>query len=388
MSTQDPSENTGQEETAPKKKISVLGNLKNFYTSPETRINALLLTSLAVAMVAYGAYDLWGKSTQKVMSSPGSAQRVKNLPGGNKGGAIYNQNLAQLNAKRAQQAAQHHQSYVPTMGALHSAAPVAPVQSVVPKVPAPAPAPVQPAAAPKPTAYQKTMDKDAQLELMRFIDEPVPTPLTTSLRVLNNGVGTLQGRGVPVPGSNKSMSGVAKGPVLAQPGHISFGELLTAMNSNEPGPVEAEIVSGRFQGAKLLGQFKREKDRLVIQFNEMTWNHQSYAISAYAIDAKTARTYVATSVNHHTLVRWGSLIAASLFGGVDNALAMSNSNTVMGNGYAAISQSLTGPEIPLYAAGNVGNVLTPIMAKRFNEPPTVREAQGAPIGLLFMKPVQ
>jgi intracellular multiplication protein IcmE len=49
---------------------------------------------------------------------------------------------------------------------------------------------------------------------------------------------------------------------------------------------------------------------------------------------------------------------------------------------------LTGPEIPLYAAGNVGNVLTPIMAKRFNEPPTVREAQGAPIGLLFMKQVQ
>ena len=388
----DPSANTSQDEATPKKKISVLGNLKNFYTSPETRINALLLTSLAVAMVAYGAYDLLGSSHQKVMSSPGSTQHVQNLPGGDKGGALYNQNLARLNAKRAQQAAQHHQSYIPTLGALHPAAPVAPVQSAPPK--APAPAPVQPAAAPqKPTAYQKAMDKDAQMELMRFIDEPVPTPLTTSLRVLNNGVGTLQGygeqgRGMPLPGSNKSMSGVAKGPVLAQPGHIAFGELLTAMNSNEPGPVEAEIVSGRFNKAKLLGKFKREKDRLVIQFYEMTWNHQSYAISAYAINAKTARTYVATSVNHHTLVRWGSLIAASLLGGVDNALAMSNSNTIMGNGYAAISQSLTGPEIPLYAAGNVGNVLTPIMAKRFNEPPTVREAQGAPIGLLFMKQVQ
>lgn len=394
MSTQDPSENAGQEETPPKKKISVLGNLKNFYTSPETRINALLLTSLAVAMVAYGAYDVWGGSAHKIMSSPGSAQHVQNLPGGDKGGALYEQNLHQLNAKRAQQAAQHHQSYIPTLGALH---PVAPVKSVAPKVPAPAPAPapapVQPAAAPKPTAYQKAMDKDAQMELMRFIDEPVPTPLTTSLRVLNNGAGTLQGagvqgNGVPVPGSNRSASGMTKGPVLAQPGHISFGELLTAMNSNEPGPVEAEIVSGRFQGAKLLGKFKREKDRLVIQFNEMTWNHQSYAISAYAINAKTARTYVATSVNHHTLVRWGSLIAASLLGGVDNALEMANTNTTMGNGYAVVTQQLTDGEIPLYAAGNVGNVLTPIMAKRFNEPPTVREEQGAPIGLLFMKPVQ
>jgi intracellular multiplication protein IcmE len=389
MSTQDPSENTSQKEVAPpqgatpKKKTTVWGNLKQFYTSPETRINALLLTGLAVAMVAYGAYDLWGKSTQKVMSNPGSAQRVKNLPGGSKGGALYEQNLNHLNQKRAQQAEQQNQTYVPTLGALH---PVAPVQSVAPIAPAPAPAtaPAPAPAAPKPTAYQKAEAKDAQLELMRFINEPVPTPLTTSLRVVG-----LHPGGVPVPGAGQQ-TGTAqqKGPVLAQPGHISFGELLTAMNSNEPGPVEAEIVSGRFKNAKLLGKFKREKDRLIIQFNEMTLNHQSYAISAYAIDAKTARTYVATSVNHHTLVRWGSLIAASLLGGVDNALAMSNSNTIMGNGYAAISQSLTGPEIPLYAAGNVGNVLTPIMAKRFSEPPTVREAQGAPIGLLFMKPVQ
>lgn len=378
MSTQDPAGKTTQET---EKKRSVWGNLKQFYTSPETRINALLLTGTAVAMIAYGAYDLLGSSTTKVMSSPGSAQRVKNLPGGDKGGALYEQNLHQLNAKRAQQAAQKNQTYVPTLGALH---PVAPVKSVAPKAPAPAPAPapVQPAAAPKPTAYQKTMDKDAQLELMRFIDAPVPTPLTTSLRVVNEGLHPAGG--VPVPGSGT----VAKSPVLANPGHISFGELLTAMNSNEPGPVEAEIVAGRFQGGKLLGGFKREKDRLVIQFDEMTWNHQSYAISAYAINAKTARTYVATSVNHHTLYRWGSLIAASFLGGIDNALEMANTNTTMGSGYAVISQQMSGGDIPLYAAGNVGAALTPIMEKRFNTPPTVREAQGAPIGILFMKPVQ
>lgn len=383
------SQETNSQETAPKK-TTVLGTLKNFYTSPETRINAMLLSGLAVAMIAYGAYDLVGGSTQKTMSNPGSMQHVKNLPGGDKGGALYNQNLNELNAKRAQQAAQHHQTYIPTLGALH---PVAPVKSVAPKAPvvkAPAPAPVAPAAAPQPTAYQKAEVKDAQMELMRFINAPVPTPLTTSLRVLDNNLYGKRGE-VPVSGESRAAnagSAEAKGPILAQPGHISFGELLTAMNSNEPGPVEAEIVSGRFQGAKLLGGFKREKDRLVIQFNEMTWNHQSYAISAYAINAKTARTYVATSVNHHTLARWGSLIAASFLGGVDNALDMANTNETLGNGYAVVTQQLTDGEIPMYAAGNVGNVLTPILAKRFNEPPTVREAQGAPIGLLFMKPVQ
>lgn len=389
MSIQDPSSNPEVPAQEPKKKVTFLGNLKQFYTSPETRVNALLLSGIAAALVAYGAYDLLGSSShQKVLSNPGSASHVKNLPGGDKGGALYEQNLDQLNQKRAQQAAQQNQTYIPTLGALH---PVVPTKSAPAKKPAPAPAPVAPAPAPAPAApspYQKAEAKDAQMELMRFIDAPVPTPLTTSLRVESNSREGIQGISGTKETSPSSNSGSLKGPVLAQPGHIAFGELLTAVNSNEPGPVEAEIVSGRFKGAKVLGKFQREKDRLVIQFDEMTWNHQSYAISAYAINAKTARTYVATSVNRHTLVRWGSLIAASFLGGVDNALSMANTNTVLGNGYAAISQSLTSPEIPLYAAGNVGNVLTPILAKRFNEPPTVREAQGAPIGLLFMKPVQ
>ncbi|MGK9450288.1 hypothetical protein ACSSZE_03345 [Acidithiobacillus caldus] len=383
---------TPEEKPAVMKNPGVIGTLKRFYTSPETRVNALLITGLAVAMVAYGAYDMLGANTQKTLSNPGSAQHVQNLPGGDKGGALYNENLDKLNAKRAQQAEQKSQTYIPTLGALH---PVAPVRSAPPKVPsapipkAPAPAPAQSAPEPKPTAYQKAEAKDAQLELMRFIDAPVPTPLTTSLRVENHN---LYGKtGVPATGDHSvgTASGIeSKGPILAQPGHIAFGELLTAINSNEPGPVEAEIVSGRFKGASVLGSFKREKDRLVIQFDEMTWNHQSYAISAYAINAKTARTYVATSVNHHTLVRYGSLIAASLLGGVDNALDMANTNETLGNGYAVVTQQLTDGEIPLYAAGNVGNVFTPILEKQFYEPPTVREAQGAPIGLLFMKPVQ
>lgn len=384
----DPTQDVPAGNPSAPRKTSVLQAAKRFYTDPNTRINALLLTGLAAAMVAYGAYDFLGVNHQKAVSSLGSFNHVTNLPGGDKGGALYEKNLNLLNEKRAQEAEKKGQTFIPTMGALH---PIAPVKSAAPKPkpkPAPAPAPKAAPAAPRPTAYQKAMAKDAQMELMRFIDAPVPTPLTTSLRVEQ---GFNQGRnGVPVPGESRT-SGAgseAQGPVLAQPGHIAFGELLTAMNSNEPGPVEAEIVSGRFKGARVLGKFKREKDRLVIQFDEMTWNHQSYAISAYAINAKTARTYVATSVNHHTLVRWGSLIAASLLGGVDNALSMANENTVLGNGYAAIAQSLTTPEIPIYAAGNVGNVLTPILAKRFNEPPTVREAQGAPIGILFMKPVK
>ncbi|MDD2748729.1 MAG: TrbI/VirB10 family protein [Acidithiobacillus sp.] len=385
-----PSDSTSDENNPPppKKKVTFISNLKRFYTNPETRVNAILLTAIAGAMIAFGLYDLaGGDSAKAVVSSTGSASHVKNLPGGNKGGALYNKNLNALNEKRAEQAAHSGQTFIPTLGPLHHVAPKPPkLPPKKPPVAAPAPAAPAPApAAPKETTWQKNEAKDAQMELMRFINAPVPVPLTVSLR---SGATKSDG-GVPLPSSSHSTSQSGHtGPVLANPGHIAFGELITSINSNEPGPVEAEIVSGRFKGAKVLGSFKREKDRLVVKLDEMTWNHQSYKISAYAINAKTARTYVATSVNHHTLVRWGGLIAASFLGGIDDALSMANSTTTLSNGYAAVTNQLTNGEIPLDAAGNVGNVLTPILAKRFNEPPTVREAQGAPIGLLFMEPVR
>lgn len=395
----DPTQNPGTEEftTAPApQKSSFIKSLKAFYTNPNTRVNALLLTGIAVVMVAFGVWDMMGGSKAKIMSNPGSTQNVRNLPGGDKGGALYDKNLNQLNAERAKQAAQAHQTFIPTLGALHKVAPPKPAPAPKPAptppkpAPAPAPAPKAAPAAPKETAYQKDEAKDAQMELMRFVNEPVPVPLTTSLRVLDTK-GMNDGHSVPVPATHDLTgkgNGQNTGPVLANAGHITFGEMVTAINSNEPGPVEAKIVSGRFNGALLLGKFKREDDRVVVHFDEMTWKHQGYAISAYAINAKNARTYVATSVNHHTLLRWGSLIAASLVGGLSNALEESNSSTTIGNGFAVVQNQLSDGQIALSAAGNVGQTLTPIMLKQFKMPPTVREAQGSPIGILFMKPVQ
>jgi len=373
-----------QETTNPpvKSKKSFVQGVKAYYISPDTRVGALLMTGVVVFMVGFGAYDLLGNAGPAVsVSNPGSANHVTNLPGGKKGGELYEKNLKRLNQQRAKEAEERGQSFIPTMTALHTVKPAPKEKPPAPQIaPAPAPAPQKPVVE---TSAQKGMAKDAQLELMRFINAPVPTPLTTSFRVAGKS-----SVAISHSAGNSGTAGELPKPVLARPGHISFGELLTAINSNEPGPVEAEIVSGRFRHARLLGQFRREHDRLVIQFDEMTWNHQSYRISAYAINAKTARTYVATSVNHHTLYRWGSLIAASFLGGVDNALDMANTNETLGNGYAVVTQQLTDGEIPLYAAGNVGNVLTLIMAKQFDTPPTVREAQGAPIGILFMKSVE
>ncbi|MGC9216519.1 hypothetical protein [Acidithiobacillus sp.] len=56
-------------------------------------------------------------------------------------------------------------------------------------------------------------------------------------------------------------------------------------------------------------------DRVLVKFNAMNWRHRTIPITATAITLATARTALATSVNRHTLYRYGWLIGASLLQG-------------------------------------------------------------------------
>ncbi len=96
-----------------------------------------------------------------------------------------------------------------------------------------------------------------------------------------------------------------------------------------------------------------------------------------------------TYTNYHTLYRYGWLIGSGLLEGVSNVLQSANSSTyITGSGLAVATQQLSNGQIAASAIGNVGTVLAPIMAQRFNTPPTVHEAAGTGIGILFMAPVQ
>jgi Bacterial conjugation TrbI-like protein. len=151
----------------------------------------------------------------------------------------------------------------------------------------------------------------------------------------------------------------------------------------------ATIATGRFAGAKLLGGYARHAGRVVVEFNEMTLHHQSYSIQAVAITTDTARTALSTYTNYHVLYRYGWLIGAGLLQGVTNALEDANTTSYLsGNGVGVVTHELSDGEIAASAVGNVGEVLAPIMEKRFDTPPTVHVRAGTGVGILFMKPVE
>ncbi len=184
------------------------------------------------------------------------------------------------------------------------------------------------------------------------------------------------------------------GHAIIKSGTILFGVLQTALNSDQAGtPVLANIVSGQYKGAKLLGQFQREGDRLVVQFTQMNipGRSSSVAINAYAIDSRTAQNALATDVNHHYIARYASLFASGFLQGFGNAFSQVN-NPCDGNGNCWIftnnqARNATTKSAVAQGLGQVGTNWGQAVGQGFNRPPTVKLAQGSGLGILFVKDV-
>jgi intracellular multiplication protein IcmE len=186
----------------------------------------------------------------------------------------------------------------------------------------------------------------------------------------------------------------SNGVTLFSAGTILYAVLDTAVNSDEPGPVMATIIEGKYTGAKLLGQmttFPPYGQKVMLSFNVMILprNKKSLTVNAVAIDPNTARTALSTSTDNHYLMRFGSLFAASFLQGYGQALIQSG-QTVM---QTPISVTTSTPKLDpgekvMVALGNVGTQFGSLLQQNFTRQPTVKVSSGTGIGILFMNDVQ
>ncbi len=183
---------------------------------------------------------------------------------------------------------------------------------------------------------------------------------------------------------------ISQAPILKM-GTILFAVLKTSINSDEPGPVLATIVTGKYAGAQIIGTLKRQKEKLLLTFDHMTYKDwpNSIKINAVAIDADTARTALASDVNHHYLSRYASLFASSFISGYGQATENSgNSSTSRADGSTTSSTSEynTKDKIEI-GLGEVAKQLSVEAKKNFTRPPTVTVNSGVGFGLLFKQDV-
>ena len=181
-------------------------------------------------------------------------------------------------------------------------------------------------------------------------------------------------------------------------GDILFAVLDTSVNTDEPGPILATIVSGKLKGSKIIGSFTlpSNANKMVLTFNTLSMlnSDKTVSISSYAIDPNTARTALAGRVNHHYLMRYGSLFASTFLAGFSSAIQSADTtisiggtggttDTTVQNG---INRSLL--ENALIGLGEVGKAWAETAQQLMNRPTTVELYSGTGMGILFTQDVQ
>jgi len=127
---------------------------------------------------------------------------------------------------------------------------------------------------------------------------------------------------------------------------ISPGEMIYAvndlrLNSDSPTPVRATVLSGQFKDARLLGEFERAGEFLVVTFNRMQHKGQIYSMNGVAVDPSIPQAMVRSSVDHHGFVKWATFLSANFIGGLGNAFEQSGKSisTTTGNGRTTVEQA-------------------------------------------------
>jgi intracellular multiplication protein IcmE len=205
--------------------------------------------------------------------------------------------------------------------------------------------------------------------------------------------GADQGGNQSASSSLSSSSSDAATPPLVKAGDVLFAVMETSVNSDEPGPILATIVSGQFNGAKLIGSFTlpSNADKMVIRFNTLSvpGASKTTSINAYAIDPNTARTALSSRADHHYLLRYGSLFASTFLEGFGNAFQSANTtitiggvggqqNTTVQNG---VGRSIL--ENAVIGLATLGKQWGQVAQTLFNTPVTVDVYAGTSVGVLF-----
>ena len=173
-------------------------------------------------------------------------------------------------------------------------------------------------------------------------------------------------------------------------GTVNYAQMLTEANSDVPGPILAQVLSGPLTGGRAIGHFQVSDDYLVIEFNTITLKGKEYSVNALALDPDTTLGGMATEVDHRYFTRVILPAAGSFVSAFGDALSRPQTETIVTNGAIVTLQAKQGMKDALYAGvGSVGNSVGRFLDEQGARTRTlVRVAVGTPMGLFFLSSVR
>lgn len=211
------------------------------------------------------------------------------------------------------------------------------------------------------------------------------TPESENKGILAGGPGGTPGGVPPAP---LGTPGAIKGAPIIKAGTIYFAVLETAVDSDYPDtPVMATIVDGPFKGAKLIGKLELAQgmDKVSLNFTQMdmeSWP-STKTVSAFALDPTTARTVMASDVDHHYLERYGAIMAAAFVTGYSSAITNEGTSTTGIFGTSSTHAALSPGNKLAVGIGQIGTSLSSTFQTWINRPTTVKITSGVGLGILF-----
>jgi len=387
-------------------------NIANLFADTKTRTIVVVTSIVFIVGISVAFIGLRSPSTNEEESAAASAPGgISSVPGAGETSRYYQQLQTRQNLEKAETAQKTGTSAIPTLVGGFEKVPAAKKSGVKTLDEAGGQQKGQRRTPSQQTIVRVSEDTKAQEELEKAMANEAKklfaawSGVTKQQMVAgkepekrSNRSGRGDGSGRDSDGSSSSSStddtGKPEDEVVIKAGDVLYGVLRTSINSDEPGPVMAAVVSGKFKGAKLLGklQLTQAQTSVILTFNVMNipGSDESININAVAIDPESARTALADHVNRHYFMRYGALFAASFLEGYANAIQTSGSNSTTSafgsqtNSYRELSSS----EEYQVALGQVGQKWSRAIKDVYKTPYTVTVNSGSGVALLFMSDVK
>ncbi|MBI1301395.1 MAG: hypothetical protein GC137_07025 [Alphaproteobacteria bacterium] len=180
--------------------------------------------------------------------------------------------------------------------------------------------------------------------------------------------------------------------VIIPAGKIVYGQLLLEANSDLPTTVLAQMVSGPLRGYKVLGQFTLLEDlgKMAITFNlAVNDKGEQYTLNGVMLDPDTGLAALRTSINRRYFRRVVFPAAAAFVEGFAEALAETDTTTVVVEGGTTVEDGEE-KEIEEEVASGVEDAaaeISSIIDEQADVPIQVIIAAGTPIAIFFTENV-